>query len=463
MKLTKLNTSLLAGLFFSTVASADPMREIFDGMYSYSVPSAGQMGNGRYGVNFGSFSYRPKVTDDAQLLTAKLPRASVGDCGEIDMFAGSFSFIGTDELTQMGRAIMQGAASYAFKVALAAISPLSAQQMEDLQQMLQDMNKFTRNACQFGSKLAQDITGGTAEDTVAKGWFPEWKKDAANEGACTDMYSCFINNPTTPKDAANTAGVSLKANTTFQMLKNANINGFFFSSWGSLQPYELAMTIFGTTTISDLLGGCEAPTGENDGYCPQKVAAKKASYFVDFFINLDDITAPTAEQTISFKYLKCNDIDTCSQVTEQSASADRLYPKIYLSLSKSWDNIRAGKSVDDGNPNGLQIAYLAGNDMAIYMARFGNSVKEQYISQRALRLTNEVMKATANDLVSSMREAMSSLQENTRLKLPGTKELQQNVDNFGKGMAKQIEVLDKRLAVASDRMQSYILLNLKRD
>ena len=57
-----------------------------------------------------------------QLYSLQTPRFRTG-CGGIDLYAGGFSLINSDELVAMLRNIGQSAVSYAFMLALRTISP----------------------------------------------------------------------------------------------------------------------------------------------------------------------------------------------------------------------------------------------------------------------------------------------------------------------------------------------------
>lgn len=117
-----------------------------------------------YGYNFGGASMRIRHMN-TNLLTVTPPSISAG-CAGIDFFAGSFSMINKDELIQMGRAIMQGAPTYAFGLALTSICPDCSEAMKELQKQLGIFNAMAGDTCQAAERFS-DYTGMSSMATSA--------------------------------------------------------------------------------------------------------------------------------------------------------------------------------------------------------------------------------------------------------------------------------------------------------
>lgn len=81
------------------------------------------------------------------------PPSITSGCGGIDIFAGSFGLMSKDQLVQTGRALVQGASSYYFGLALAAICPLCNGEMSKLQDMVNQMNQFSRTSCEDATRM----------------------------------------------------------------------------------------------------------------------------------------------------------------------------------------------------------------------------------------------------------------------------------------------------------------------
>ena len=86
------------------------------------------------------------------IATVSLPSFRAG-CGGIDAFAGSFSFINSDQLVAFGRAIAQNAAGFAFELALETISPVIAETMSKLRALAQWVNGQNLDSCETAQAL----------------------------------------------------------------------------------------------------------------------------------------------------------------------------------------------------------------------------------------------------------------------------------------------------------------------
>ena len=76
------------------------------------------------------------------------PRFEAG-CGGIDLYGGSFSFINSQQLVQIFRAVAANAVGLAFKAAIKAISPSLDSLITEFQTLLQNMNNLGKNSCQL--------------------------------------------------------------------------------------------------------------------------------------------------------------------------------------------------------------------------------------------------------------------------------------------------------------------------
>ena len=86
------------------------------------------------------------------IATVSLPSFRAG-CGGIDAFAGSFSFIDSDQLIAFGRAVAQNAAGFAFELALETISPVIAETMSKLRALAQWVNNQNLDSCETAQAL----------------------------------------------------------------------------------------------------------------------------------------------------------------------------------------------------------------------------------------------------------------------------------------------------------------------
>lgn len=128
-----------------------------------------------------------------QLASINPPSINAG-CGGIDMFAGSFSFINSAQLTAMLRNVANNAVGYAFMTAVKSISPDLADALQYLQDQASKMNNLNLNSCQMAEGIVTAAASSLTdkkEETTAQGtgaslsnlWpdsfqsWDSWKKD----------------------------------------------------------------------------------------------------------------------------------------------------------------------------------------------------------------------------------------------------------------------------------------------
>jgi conjugative transfer pilus assembly protein TraH len=109
------------------------------GPTAYSGQSAGYYSGGGLWTRFPSKTVTP--------FNLKLPSARAG-CGGIDLFAGSFSFINTDEIVAMLKATANNAIGFAFQLAIDSISAEIGGVMKDMAHRAQAINQFNMNSCE---------------------------------------------------------------------------------------------------------------------------------------------------------------------------------------------------------------------------------------------------------------------------------------------------------------------------
>lgn len=158
MKLTKITLSLAAALFMGAVSSSAHSSNsgvlVFDKLISeldagsvhYTKGGAFNSSQGRHWSG-GSLSIRVQQRPPRNIATFTAPSIS-GGCGGIDIYGGGFNLISGDELVQMARGAMQGAAYYFFSMALKSLSAQAGNIADDLQKKLAEMNENLRFDCQ---------------------------------------------------------------------------------------------------------------------------------------------------------------------------------------------------------------------------------------------------------------------------------------------------------------------------
>lgn len=170
IKLTKYSFAVLMCVSIN-VNAGNLMKELFEDNLRINASSGGNAStSSTYGYAFGGASVRIRHLN-ANVVTFTPPSLTSG-CSGIDFFAGSFSMVNKDEIVQMGRAVLQGAGSYAFGLALDSICPSCNEEMKTWLEQLRKVNEKFKDTCAISEALVDNSFVG---DWAAK-------NKQANEG-----------------------------------------------------------------------------------------------------------------------------------------------------------------------------------------------------------------------------------------------------------------------------------------
>jgi conjugative transfer pilus assembly protein TraH len=159
---------LCLSLILSPISNAgisDDMDSFFTGTANVSEPgvSQSQMG-GLYTA--GSVSVRTPIKNTAPF---KISMPSYeGGCNGIDMFAGAFSMINSDQLIALGKAIASNAAPFAFDLAVQTLSPSIHNAYEKLRRLAQTINQMQINSCEQAASLVANVWPFEADKNVQR-------------------------------------------------------------------------------------------------------------------------------------------------------------------------------------------------------------------------------------------------------------------------------------------------------
>ncbi|ALA26650.1 conjugal transfer protein TraH [Piscirickettsia salmonis] len=121
-------------------------------------------------ATFGSIYERNRVRD-VQLMHVDVPGFRSG-CGGIDLTAGGFSFIKSDQIVKFMQSVLSSGAGYALNLALEIEMPEIAHALQYMQKLAQEINSGNYNSCEMG----EDLVGGL------------WTKSrASQEHVCQDI------------------------------------------------------------------------------------------------------------------------------------------------------------------------------------------------------------------------------------------------------------------------------------
>lgn len=251
---------VLAITFYASTASSAGMNtqmdNIFTEMSNYTAP-------GRYetesrGVYSGGHYVMKSRIFNENLVNFQAPSAS-GGCGGIDVFGGSFSFVNSDQIVQLMRAVASNAQGYAFQLAMDNMCPDCMKWMNELQTKIQQLNDQLSNSCQ----LAQGIVNSTG---TALGMSNQHMTDITLDSIASGVGEDFadlsehITSPDTAVSQLNTADpAAIEAETgaiAYKALRASNIDTAI--TGGDEELLETIISLTGTVVVGDVIA---APDG----------------------------------------------------------------------------------------------------------------------------------------------------------------------------------------------------------
>ncbi|MFK5893931.1 MAG: conjugal transfer protein TraH [Pseudomonadota bacterium] len=262
---------VLALAAYANTASAaglnTQMDNIFNEMSNYTAP-------GRYetesrGVYSGGHYVMKSKIFNENLVNFQAPSAS-GGCGGIDVFGGSFSFVNSDQIVQLMRAVASNAQGYAFQLAMDNMCPDCMKWMNELQAKIQQLNDALSNSCQ----LAQGLVNSTG---TAMGMSNQHMTDITLSSIASGVGEDFADlsehisssdTAVTQLNAADPAAIESETGAlTYIALYKSNIGTSV--PGGDDELIESIMSLTGTIVIGDVAaapdGGGSLPTHDLPG------------------------------------------------------------------------------------------------------------------------------------------------------------------------------------------------------
>jgi conjugative transfer pilus assembly protein TraH len=335
---------------FSSSSSASIQSEMttwFNEMGAYGNVTGPQVVQGQTSTVYtGGSMYMRTPIRNYQLASIAPPSVRAG-CGGIDLFAGSFSFINSEQLTALLRNVANNAIGYAFMMAVKSISPEVADLMQYLQDQASKINGVNLNSCQ----LAEGITTATLGPLLSD------KKEQANaqgtgsvlSNLWPDSFQSFNEwrQSKSAKKQARQQAASADANLK-EILQPGNV------VWKALQKTgapdelkELMMSMIGTIIIVPV-----GEPGNEKGDKPLwRYVAPTGVKFSDFVGN------PESPTKNDITLLKCgNDYDCMNPTAAPNQSVASLSWHVRQTMEKATDRIM-----------NRQNQSFTGIDYAVYM------------------------------------------------------------------------------------------------
>ncbi len=341
---------------------------IFDEML-LNKTSSGFYKSSRRGVLAGGSVVQRNRIMDVQLISFAPPHINAG-CGGIDLFAGSFSYINSQQLVQLMRSIAANATGYAFALALGEMSPEILSIIQWLQGVMNRLNLAQANSCQLAQGLVNDFTGGiwsesnrarTSASVVGSlsGWYNDYH-DAMHQSGKDNVLSTMKEND---PDSFNQI---IAGNVIYQALKNSNVVAAL--GYGNNQDgIEELMAITGLVIID--LAKVQAQGGNEELDFIEKPA----------LIEFDDLLM--AGEDYQERIYHCLDSD-CLEVTTLNRS-----PGGFVNMTGRIERLLCGQNLDGGR------------DSVIWKYTHGADFSAQLTSaQQALLDSSPILAMAMHDL-----------------------------------------------------------------
>ena len=296
-------------LALSAPASAtinSEMQSFFNELGAYGNVSGPQALKGQTGTTFAGGSLFMRAPQRNYNLFNLAPPSIKAGCGGIDLFAGAFSFLNTEQLTALLQNLANNAIGVAFQLAIEAVSPELAGLLKWAQDQASKLNNANLNSCQLATGL---VTAAWPDTEASQRYAAKAGLDPAynfSSDSWKSRWNLFTQPPATT-NAQTTAQVNADArnkerladvNVVWQALNRINIS--------DSELKQLMMSLTGTVIIR------RNKTDDSKPDIQFKAPPQK--------INFKDFIGDPAAATTTIRVLSCPDYD-CLNPGETSVSA----------------------------------------------------------------------------------------------------------------------------------------------
>lgn len=287
--------AVCAGLVITSPANAGFMDDFFNSAGAMSnVTNAQAYGTASSDVISGG-SLVFKAPQRAFTPFSFTPPSLKAGCGGIDMFMGAFGMANKQEFVQFLRNVGQNSAGLAFKVALQAMSPDLATQVQEIADTINEWNKYFGSSCEAAKRVMDSGPNAWISETVRNA-----KRNLVATGAAsgeteagemvdTNGDAAIANAPS----RQNAAGKTIEAaelNIVWAAMNRGTLAGLTDAE------REMMMSLIGTTILRKQ-GAGDAATIE-----PQFREAK---------FKISDLVGEPATAVSTLNVYACDDADKC--------------------------------------------------------------------------------------------------------------------------------------------------------
>jgi len=345
---------------------------------------------------------------NVQLFSFSLPSISAG-CGGIDIFAGSFSFINSDQLVALMRSIASNAVSYAFKVALETMSPTISGIITELNDLAQKINSSNINSCRIAQGFVNDIADTFIKESQVKN---RVSLTETVSGAWKDFSEIFNHHEPAIEtlDEEEKKQIYGNGNIMYHALKDSSALTAFGGK-NDKAEIEQVMSVTGMVIVTAKDDTSESATDDN------KVDSQTQPPSIKFAELL------TADKKDKLNYYKCKN-DDCSEVaTEQREGYEGLSSKIVKLLI--GENKDAGEgtyintlatNADAGVDGNLKRFFEKNNEIQASLVRIAREgFDKQILLKFVLDHSDYIGYAYTRDFVRDLFQTVRYSLENSKL------------------------------------------------
>lgn len=381
---------------FSLPSSASVQTQMqgwFNEMGAYGNVSGPQVVSGQTGTSYtGGSMYARTPVRNYSLANVAPPSVRAG-CGGIDLFAGSFSFINSEQFTALLRNVANNAIGHAFMLAVDAVSPELGNLLKYLQDQAAKLNGMNLNSCQMAEGLVTAVGSAITdkkEQSSAQGTGSTLSNLWSDSFESYDKWRANNSAKKSARDAAASKDSGLA-----EILKPGNV------VWKALQKTgvpddlrELMMSMVGTIIID--------PPGDNTNTSGSQAKWRHIEgtkiKFTDFIGKVEN---PTTNNLV---LLKCGgDYECIHPLTLENQAAASLAWHVAQTMSKAQTRIYNRQSQS-----------FSGIDYAVYM---NTGIPVWRITGVAAHQNNDLLPQNYSEIIATelaynwFGEMMSTLQK----------------------------------------------------
>lgn len=309
----------------------------FDANTNVTKPKAIKTSSG-YHLSGGSVVTRYKTGQVFQFADFDPPRMSAG-CGGVDMYFGGFSFIDKDQFLDQLKLIADNGKGLVFMMGIKLVSPMLAEQIENIQKIVDQVNQFQSDSCSAALKIAGGIGKAMGKENLecemkrmnnfGDDWADAKKKCQGNSGAADTAGE-------TPIEKATFSYT--EGNLSWLAMEQAGLGSY------SQEYLELMMNVVGTVIR------VKPATGGDKPYVQKVIPAMfgKEKSKPDFDALIEYIV--TGENALKVQISKCDPADTveCLKLKE---GEDFKVTGLYAEINKRMKSILVKMEKDTGFNN----------------------------------------------------------------------------------------------------------------